>query len=119
MDGSCLIVTAIILLIGTIGTGLVTMNYFSKSIEERRIDIHRKRRQIMFKDFLRKIFKIHSPSKEWVNIHKEYLEYDTECDLCDRKSECELMNVTRVADTRTHVLNAFGFSCPLESEEKE
>ena len=73
----------------------------------------------MVRKIFKKIFKIYSPSKEWVNIRKEYLEHDTKCDLCDRKSECELMNVTRVADTRTHILNAFGFSCPLESEEKE
>ena len=71
----------------------------------------------MVRKIFKKIFKIHSPSKEWVNICKEYIEHDTKCDLCDRKSECELMNVTRVADTRTHVLNAFSFSCPLESEE--
>ena len=73
----------------------------------------------MVRKIFKKLLKIHSPSKEWVNIRKEYLEYDTKCDLCDRKSECELMNVTQVVDTRTHVLNAFGFSCPLESEEKE
>ena len=65
----------------------------------------------------KKIFKIHSPSKEWVNIRKEYLEYDTKCDLCDRKSECEeyLIDCTCSADTRRHVINGIcGHFCPKD-----
>ena len=69
----------------------------------------------MIKHFLRKSFKIHSPSKELVGFYDEYHERDTRCDLCDRKSECELMDITHSKDTRTHVLNAFGYICPKES----
>ena len=69
----------------------------------------------MIKQFLRKLFKIHSPSKELVGFYDEYHERDTRCDLCDRKSECELMDVTHSKDTRTHVLNAFGYICPKEA----
>ena len=41
----------------------------------------------MIKNFLKKMFKIHSPSKEWATIYEEYHKKDTMCDLC--KYECK------------------------------
>ena len=62
----------------------------------------------MIKDFLKKIFRMHSPSKEWTNIPREYRETDT---------ECELLEITHSEDTRRHFIRGIGYSCPLESEE--
>lgn len=66
--------------------------------------------------FLKKIFKIHSPSKEWMNIPYEYVEKDTKCDLCDNRSECEeyLLDCTHSSDTRRHVINGIGHICPKD-----
>ena len=71
----------------------------------------------MIKEFFKKIFKIHSPSKEWMNI--PYEEKDTKCDLCDRKSECDLLECTHSLDTRRHFIPMLGYSCPLEVKEEE
>ena len=65
----------------------------------------------MIKKFLKKIFKIHSPSKEWTRIH--YEEKDTKCDLCIHKDQCDLLEYTSIADTRRHFIPMRGFDCPL------
>ena len=54
----------------------------------------------MIRKFLKRIFGIHSPSKEWVCML--YVEKDTKCDLCDNRSECEdyLIDCTYSEDTR-------------------
>lgn len=36
----------------------------------------------MFRKILKKIFGIHRPSKEWVNVPSTYVERDTKCDKC-------------------------------------
>ena len=72
----------------------------------------------MIKYFFKKIFQIHSPSKEWTNIPREYHETDTECDLCDRKNQCELLEITHSEDTRRHFIRGIGYICPLEIEEE-
>ena len=67
----------------------------------------------MIKDFLKKIslkiFRIHSPSKEWMNVPLEYHETDT---------ECELLEITHSEDTRRHFIRGIGYICPLEIEEE-
>ena len=70
----------------------------------------------MIKEFLKKIFKIHSPSKEWMNVPSEYNEKDTECDLCPHKDECDLIETTRLDDTRRHFVRAPFYMCRLEEE---
>lgn len=46
------------------------------------------------------------------DISKEpYEEKDTECDLCEFKHECILIDVTRNEDTRTHMRSAMGNIC--------
>lgn len=54
----------------------------------------------MFRKILKKIFGIHRPSKEWVNVPSTYVERDTECDLCtyEKKDECDLIDVTSICD---------------------
>ena len=42
---------------------------------------------------------------------KPYEEKDTECDLCEFKHECILIDVTRNEDTRTHMRSAMGNIC--------
>lgn len=71
----------------------------------------------MIKKFLKKIFKIHSPSKEWTRI--PYEEKDTKCDLCDHKDQCDLLERTSPADTRRHFIPMIGFDCPLEVIERD
>lgn len=71
----------------------------------------------MIREFLRKLFKVHSPSKEWRNI--PYEEKDTRCDMCSRKDECDLLECTSVNDTRKHFIPMRGFNCPLETKEVE
>lgn len=71
----------------------------------------------MIKEFLRKLFKVHSPSKECINI--SYEEKDTKCDLCDHKDQCDLLECTTIRDTRKHFIPMRGFNCPLEMEEKK
>ena len=68
----------------------------------------------MIKEFFKKIFGIHNPSKERTKIPVEYHERDTRCDLCDNKGECEdyLIDCTRYEDTRRHVINGMGHICP-------
>lgn len=68
----------------------------------------------MIKEFLRKLFKIHSPSKEWTNI--PYEEKDTRCDMCSYKDECApyLLDITCLGDTRTHVIKGVGYICPID-----
>lgn len=47
----------------------------------------------MIKNFLKKVFKINSPSKELMNVSSEYYyhERDTKCDLYPYKDECTLI----------------------------
>lgn len=71
----------------------------------------------MIKEFLKKIFRIYSPSKEWTNVPHEYHEADTECDLCEHKSQCELLEITHIEDTRRHFVRGVGYTCPLESRD--
>ena len=68
----------------------------------------------MIRKFLKKIFDIHSPSKELVCM--PYAEKDTKCDLCDNRSECEnyLIDRTHSEDTRRHVINGIGYICPKD-----
>lgn len=75
----------------------------------------------MIKEFLRELFKIHSPSKEWMNIPYEYVEKDTKCDLCKHecKEDCYLIEITTCNDTRRHFINGIGFVCPLKKGERE
>ena len=75
----------------------------------------------MIKKYLKKILNIHSPSKEWTNIHNEYHEIDTMCDLCKHecKEDCYLIEITTGDDTRRHFINGIGFLCPLRRKEKE
>ena len=70
----------------------------------------------MIKRLLRKLFKIHSPSEEWTDIHYKYQEHDTKCDSCSRKDECVpyLIDVTRLVDTRTHFIKGIGYVCPID-----
>lgn len=68
-------------------------------------------------NFLKRIFGIHSPSKEWMNIPYEYHEEDTKCDLCPRKNECDLIEITIVQDTRKHYINNLWYACPLNKED--
>ena len=63
----------------------------------------------MIKDFLKKIFRMHSPSKEWTNVSLEYRETDT---------ECELLEITHSEDTRRHFIRGIDYICPLEIEEE-
>ena len=69
----------------------------------------------MIKDFLKKIFRIHRSNKEWTNIPREYHETDTECDLCERKNQCELLEITTIEDTRRHFVRGIGYICPLKN----
>ena len=75
----------------------------------------------MIKNFLKKIFKIHSSSKECTKIYDEYNEKDTICDLCKHecKEDCYLIDITTVNDTRRHFINGIGFICPLRRKENK
>lgn len=72
----------------------------------------------MIKNFLKKVLKIHSPSKEWMNVSKEYHYYerDTKCDLCPYKDECTLIEITCLHDTRRHFIKTPFYTCRLEEE---
>ena len=65
----------------------------------------------MINKFFKKIFKIHSPSKEWTKIYGEYKEKDTRCDLCkyECKQDCYLIEITTIDDTRRNFINGIGF----------
>lgn len=64
----------------------------------------------------KKIFSVHSPSKEWTKIYEEYRERDTMCDLCKHKckEDCHLVEITTMGDTRKHFINDISFVCPLK-----
>lgn len=70
----------------------------------------------MLRKIFRKIFSIHRPSKEWVNIPSNYIERDTKCDLCtcEKKDECDLINVTTSMDKKVHYDYAPFYMCPLK-----
>ena len=42
-----------------------------------------------------------------------YVEKDTRCDLCEHKDECELLEITILADTRQHFISGFSNICKL------
>ena len=71
----------------------------------------------MIKEFLKKILRIHGPSKDWIYVTREYHETDTKCDLCEHKNQCELLEITCSVDTRRHFVRGIGYTCPLETEE--
>lgn len=75
----------------------------------------------MNKKYLKKIFKIHNPSKKCTKIYDEYHEIDTRCDLCknEYKKDCYLIEITTIDDTRRHFINGIGFVCPLRRKEKK
>lgn len=70
----------------------------------------------MFRKILKKIFGIHRPSKEWVNVPSTYVERDTKCDKCtyEKKVECDLINVTTSMDKKVHYDYAPFYMCPLK-----
>lgn len=71
----------------------------------------------MLRKLLKKIFKIHSPSKEWTNIRTEYVEKNTRCDKCKFLNECEsVLDCTKMADTRKHYICMLGGECKLDEE---
>lgn len=75
----------------------------------------------MIREFLRKLFKVHSPSKEWTRVPVEYHEKDTRCDLCkyECKEDCYLIEITTLNDTRKHFISGMGFICPLRRKENK
>ena len=75
----------------------------------------------MIKKFFKKIFGIHSPSKELIKGYEEYHEKDTRCDLCKHecKEDCYLIEITTLNDTRRHFINGIGFVCPLMRKENK
>lgn len=72
----------------------------------------------MFRKILKKIFGVHRPSKEWVNVLSTYVERDTKCDKCtyEKKDECDLINVTTSMDKKVHYDDAPFYICPLEED---
>ena len=62
----------------------------------------------MIKKYLKKIFKINSPSKGCTKIYDEY-----------REKDCYLIEITTLNDTRRHFINGIGFLCPLRRKDKE
>lgn len=67
-----------------------------------------------FLNFLRKVFEVHSTSKE---LHKqqEYIERDTRCDRCEYLTECiencNVIDATSIMDERKHYIKGFGDDC--------
>lgn len=78
----------------------------------------RKRGKLMIKEklmqFIRKIFKIHSPSTELTQGYV-YVERDTKCDLCEYLNECidvgNVLDCTHSMDTRKHYIHGMGPDC--------
>ena len=75
----------------------------------------------MFRKILKKIFGIHRPSNEWVNVPSSSVERDTKCDKCtyEKKNEYDLINVTTSMDKRVHYDYAPFYLCPLEEDVDE
>lgn len=44
-----------------------------------------------------------------------YVEEDTRCDLCELKDQCNLTEVTMLADTKKHYANVMGDKCKKET----
>jgi len=42
---------------------------------------------------------------------EKYVEKDTVCDVCEFKSECNLTEITGMADTRRHFVRGIGSEC--------
>lgn len=68
-------------------------------------------KKIIF-DWLRRLFKVHSPSK----INVQYEEKFTTCDKCERLHECikngNVLERTTLEDSYTHYIVGRGCSCP-------
>lgn len=64
--------------------------------------------------FIRKIFKIHSPSAELTRGYV-YVEEDTKCDSCEYLNECidarNVLDCTYSMDTRKHYIHGIGTYC--------
>lgn len=57
-------------------------------------------------------FKKWLPEETNIDISEEtYEEKDTECDLCEHKEECDLIEITNLYDTRMHLAPDIGNRC--------
>lgn len=57
-------------------------------------------------------FKKWLPEETDIDISEEsYVEKDTECDLCEHKAECDLIEITNYYDTRMHLAPNIGNRC--------
>ena len=55
----------------------------------------------------------------FVGFEREYWEVDTECDSCEFKDQCDLIECTSIIDSRQHFMPSMGNICKKKCEVEE
>lgn len=55
----------------------------------------------------------------FVGFERKYWEVDTECDSCEFKDQCDLIECTSIIDTRQHFMPSMGNICKKKCEVEE